>query len=92
MNILLSLTGGYELDLFSAYTFLLGVVLFVHATVTAWHKWIIIGLTVALGLFYVIRGEVDAWSQRAFFYGMLLIIVLFMFLTRDRKSDGERTD
>ncbi len=91
MNILLSLTGGYELDLTSTYIFLLGIVLFVHASMHTWHKWVIIGMTAVLAVFYSVRG-VDVWTQRGLFYGTLLILVLFIFFTREPRHPNQEPD
>lgn len=92
MNVLLSLTGGYDLDLFSAYTLLLGVILFIHSSVDTWHRWVVIGLTVALGLLFLIRGEVDIWSQRLMFYGMLIVVVVFIFWSGGAQKNGKKQD
>ena len=91
MNILLSISGNYELDLFSAMIFLFGVVLFVHGSVQTWHKWIVIGMAVALGILFWIRGEVGTWSQIGLFYGTLIVVLFYMFFIREPKLDEDAT-
>lgn len=91
INILLSISGNYELDLFSAMTFLCGVVLFVHGSVQTWHKWIVIGMAVALGILFLIRGEVGTWSQIGLFYGTLMVVLFYMFFIREPKVDEDAT-
>ena len=85
IGILLSLTGNYPLDQFTAITFLTGVALFVHGSGQTWHKWVIIGMVFALGAVFLIRGEVGAIPRFAFFWGTVLVILYYTFFSKDSK-------
>ena len=91
MNMLLSISGDYPLDLFSTITFLFGVVLFVHGSVQTWHKWIVIGMAVTLAAVIMIRGEVGTWTQIGLFYGTLMVVLFYMFFAREPKFDEDAT-
>jgi hypothetical protein len=91
MNMLLSISGNYPLDSFSAVTFLFGVVLFVHGTVQTWHRWIVVGMAVALAAVILIRGEVGTWTQIGLFYGTLLVVLFYIFFAREPKLDEDAT-
>jgi hypothetical protein len=83
---LLAITGQYPLDQFTAITFLMGVILFVHGGGRSWHKWIIIGLAAAFGAVFLIRGEVGGLSQVGMFWGTLFVIIFYTIFTREPKE------
>ena len=89
INILLSITGQYELSLFTAITFLTGVILFVHGSVKTWHKWIIIGLAALLGIVFLVRGQVGGLSQLGMFWGTLFVILFYAFFVKETKSNED---
>ena len=91
LNTLLSISGGYPLDQFSALTFLIGVILFVHGSAQTWRKWIFIGMALSLGTVFMIRGEVDRLSQLALFWGTILVIIFFIFFAKESKSNEDTT-
>ncbi len=88
---LLSITGRYETDYFTVVTFLFGVILFAHGSGRTWHKWIIIGMAVALAGVFWIRGEVGTLSQLSLFWGTLIVILFYMFFVKESKPDEDTT-
>lgn len=91
INTLLSISGGYPLDLVAALTFLFGIVLFINASTQSWHKWIFIGMALSLGTIFMVRGEVDRLSQLALFWGTILVILFFIFVAKESKSNEDTT-
>lgn len=91
INTLLSISGGYPLDLFAALTFLFGIVLFINANTQSWRKWIFIGMALSLGAIFMIRGEVDRLSQLSLFWGTILVILFFIFVAKESKSNEDST-
>ena len=89
INNLLSITGNYELDPFTAVTFLTGVILFVMGTGNTWHRWIIAGLAAVLGVSFLIRGQVGGLSQVGLFWGTIFVIFFYGFFVKESKSDGD---
>lgn len=91
INILLSITGKYDMDHFTAITFLFGVVLFVHGSGQTWRKWIVISMAVALALVFLIRGEVGRLPQIGLFWGTLIVIFFYMFFAKEPTSSENPT-
>jgi hypothetical protein len=89
---LLAITGKYPLDQFTALTFLMGVILFVHGGGRSWHKWIVIGLAAAFGAVFMIRGEVGGLAQVGMFWGTVLIILFYTIFNRETKESKSDED
>ncbi len=92
INILLSITGQYPLDLFTTITFLVGVILFVHGAGDSWHKWVIIALTTALALLFLYKGEVNDLSKVGLFWTVLLVIFYYTFISKERSTHEDPPD
>ena len=91
ISTLLSISGGYPLDLFSALIFLFGTVMFINANTQNWRKWIFIGMALSLGATFMIRGEVDRLSQLSLFWGTILFILYIMFFAKESKPNEDTT-
>ena len=87
INILLSITGKYPMDPFTAITFLFGVILFVHATGQTWHKWIIMAMAALLAIVFGVRGEVGELFKFGLFWGTLGVILFYMFFVKESKPN-----
>ena len=91
INTLLSLSGGYPLDLVAALSFLFGVILFVNGSTQTWHKWIFIVMALSLGTVFMIQGEVSRLAQLALFWGTLFVILFFIFFVKESKPNEDTT-
>lgn len=89
IGMLLSISGNYPLDPYTAITYLLGVIMFVHAGGQSWRRWIIIALAAVLAALFGIRGEVSGTIQLALFWGTVVVILAYTFLIKEQKNPHE---
>ena len=91
INVLLSISGNYPMELFPAITFLFGIIFFTHGSGQTWHKWIIIGMAATLGVVFLIRGEVGGKFTLAMFWGTILVILFYTFFAKDTDPHEDAT-
>ncbi len=81
LNVLLSLSGGFEIDTVPIILYCAGLALWAHSTLT--HPTIqysVIAGAVIVALAFFHYGEVHFWHKQLIFWGTVALVVVFMFL------------
>ncbi len=79
---LLSISGGYEIDVVPIILYCAGLAVWAHATVT--HpplRYAVMAGAVLLGLVFFHYGEVHFWHKQLVFWSTVVLVVFFMFKT-----------
>jgi cation transport ATPase len=82
LNVLLSISGGYEINVFPLILYFAGLTVWAHATIAnqAVRYTVMIGaITAALAFFHY--GEVLFWHKQVIFWATVAMVVFFMFKT-----------
>ncbi len=87
LNVLLSLSGGFEINVFPIILYFAGMTVWAHATIlnqAVRYGVMIFGITMALAFFHY--GEVHFWHKQALFWSTVAMVMFFMFKTATPKS------
>lgn len=91
LNVLLSISGGFEINIFPIILYFAGVTVWAHATIlntAVRYTVMIFGITMALAFFHY--GEVHFWHKQLIFWCTVAMVMFFMFKTAtpDGKTKG----
>lgn len=87
LNVLLSISGGFEINVFPIILYFAGMTVWAHATIlnqTVRYGVMIFGITMALAFFHY--GEVHFWHKQVLFWSTVAMVMFFMFKTATPKS------
>ncbi len=87
LNVLLSISGGFEINVFPIILYFAGMTVWAHATIlnqTVRYGVMIFGITMALAFFHY--GEVHFWHKQLIFWSTVAMVMFFMFKTATPKS------
>ncbi|MEE9171794.1 MAG: hypothetical protein V3U41_02650 [candidate division NC10 bacterium] len=80
LNILLSISGGYEINVVPLLLYCGGLAVWAHATVAnQTTRYALIGVAIVVGLAIYDYGEVLFWHKQVIFWGTVGLVVFFMF-------------
>ncbi len=80
LNVLLSISGGYEINVVPLLIYCGGLFVWAHATViNPSVRYGVMGTMVVIGLALVHYGEVLFWHKQLVFWGTVILVVVFMF-------------
>ncbi|MEK6618578.1 MAG: hypothetical protein AABY90_07775, partial [Nitrospirota bacterium] len=82
LDVLLSISGGFEISVFPLILYFAGVAIWGHATIK--HptvRYAVITAAIALALAFFHYGEVLFWHKQAVFWATVALVVFFMFKT-----------
>ena len=80
LNVLLSISGGYEINIVPLILYCAGLAIWGHATIAnPTVRYLVIGLAIVLGLALYHYGEVLFWHKQLVFWGTVALVVFFMF-------------
>lgn len=80
LNVLLSISGGYEINIVPLILYCAGLFIWSHAViVNPTTRYTVMGLALILGLGIFHFGEVLFWHKQAFFWGTVILVMFFMF-------------
>jgi hypothetical protein len=82
LNVLLSISGGFEINIVPLLLYFAGLAVWAHATIV--HptvRYIVITAAIAFGLAFFHYGEVLFWHKQVVFWGTVAMVVFFMFKT-----------
>ncbi len=82
LNVLLSISGGFEISVFPLILYFAGVAIWGHAVIK--HptvRYVVITCAIALGLAFFHYGEVLFWHKQVIFWATVALVVFFMFKT-----------
>ena len=80
LNILLSISGGYEINVVPLLLYCGGLAIWAHATVSNQiTRYVLIGAAIVVGLAIYDYGEVLFWHKQVIFWGTVGLVVFFMF-------------
>lgn len=85
LNVLLSLSGGYEINVVPFIMYAAGLAIWAHAVLE--HpptRYAVIAAAVALALAFVHYGEVLFWHKQVVFWITVLLVAFFMFKSTTR--------
>jgi hypothetical protein len=80
LNVLLSISGGFEINVFPMILYFAGLAIWAHAAIrnlTVRYSIIIAALVLALAFFHY--GEVLFWHKQAVFWTTIALVGFFMF-------------
>jgi len=80
LNVLLSISGGYEISVFPIILYFGGLAIWAHAKIvhpTVRYAVITASIAAALGFFHY--GEVHFWHKQLIFWGTIAMVGFFMF-------------
>ncbi len=89
LNVLLSISGGYEINIVPLLIYCGGLFVWAHAAVinpTA--RYTVMATAVVLGLAHVHFGEVLFWHKQVVFWGTVILVVVFMFKSAPKPEEG----
>ncbi len=91
LNVLLSISGGFEINIFPIILYFAGMTVWAHATIlnpAVRYSVMIFGITMALAFFHY--GEVHFWHKQLIFWSTVAMVMFFMFksATPDGKAKG----
>lgn len=87
LNVLLSISGGFEINVFPLILYFAGITVWAHATIAnqAVRYTVMIGaITAALAFFHY--GEVLFWHKQIIFWATVAMVAFFMFKTAAPKE------
>lgn len=82
LDVLLSISGGFEISVFPLILYFAGMAIWGHATIK--HptvRYAVITAAIALALAFFHYGEVLFWHKQAVFWATVALVVFFMFKT-----------
>jgi len=82
LNVLLSISGGFEINVVPLLLYFAGLAVWAHAAII--HptvRYIVITAAIAFGLAFFHYGEVLFWHKQVVFWGTVAMVVFFMFKT-----------
>ena len=80
LNVLLSISGGYEINIVPLLIYCGGLFVWAHAAViNPTVRYAVMGTAVVIGLALVHYGEVLFWHKQLVFWGTVILVVVFMF-------------
>ncbi len=82
LNVLLSISGGYEINIVPLIIYCAGLGIWAHAVIlNPTFRYSVIGAAIVLGLAFFHYGEVLFWHKQLIFWGTVVLVVFFMFKT-----------
>lgn len=87
LNVLLSISGGFEINVFPLILYFAGMTVWAHATIvnaTVRYSVMILGITLGLAFFHY--GEVHFWHKQVIFWATVVMVMFFMFKTATPKE------
>ncbi|MBM4124358.1 MAG: sulfite exporter TauE/SafE family protein [Nitrospira sp.] len=91
LNVLLSISGGFEINVVPLLLYFAGMAVWAHATIANLairYTVITVAVTFALGFFHY--GEVLFWHKQVVFWATIAIVAYFMFQPALEKKKGDR--
>lgn len=86
LNILLSISGGFEISVFPMILYFAGMAIWAHATIrNPIVRNTVVAASLALGLAFFHYGEVHFWHKQVVFWATVVLVGFFMFTSS--KSD-----
>ncbi len=80
LNVLLSISGGYVINVVPFLLYCAGLAIWAHATIAnQTMRYAVIGITLIVGLAFFHFGEVLFWHKQVVFWGTVVLVVFFMF-------------
>lgn len=88
INVLLSLSGGYEISTLPIILYFAGLATWAHARVdNVTVRYVVITLCFAGAAGFLQYGEVHFWHKQLIFWGTVLMAMYFMFTSVKTKKD-----
>ena len=87
LNVLLSISGGFEINTFPIILYFAGMTVWAHATIlnsAVRYSVMIFGITMALAFFHY--GEVHFWHKQLIFWSTVAMVMFFMFKSATPKE------
>ncbi|MBI3603232.1 MAG: hypothetical protein HY205_02120 [Nitrospirae bacterium] len=91
LNVLLSISGGFEINAVPLLLYFAGMAVWAHATIanlSIRYTVITVAVTFALGFFHY--GEVLFWHKQVVFWATIAMVAFFMFQPTLEKKKGDR--
>jgi hypothetical protein len=89
INVLLSISGGFEISVLPLILYFAGLAIWAHARVeNPSVRYTIITLCFAAAAGFFQYGEVHFWHKQVIFWGTILIAVFFMFSGTPKKTSN----
>ncbi|MFO0775782.1 MAG: hypothetical protein U0172_14065 [Nitrospiraceae bacterium] len=82
LNILLSISGGFEINVMPILLYFAGLAMWANAVVeNATKRYLIMGFAVVCGLGFFHYGEVMFWHKQIIFWSTIIMVMFFIFRT-----------
>ena len=87
LNVLLSISGGYEISTLPVILYFAGLAIWAHARIdNITVRYVVITLCFAGAAGFLQYGEVHFWHKQVIFWGTVVVAMYFMFTTKKEKK------
>ena len=86
LTIIFMIRADQPLGLFPVFNLLFGSALIIHGSMGTWHRWLLIGVIVAVGAALFTHGRVEEWHKVVFIFVVLPAMMFGMFYGLGKKK------